>query len=69
MEQQNINKGSFNKDARFLNKSYVWDIHSIFFYLKEYFMALSMEYNIAQMSVASLGDTYSGGPIFDDFLA
>ena len=45
----------------------MWDIHSIFFYLKEYFMALSMEYNIAQMSAAaSLGDTYSGGPIFDD---
>jgi len=40
-------KGSFNKDSRFLkvNKtSCVWDIHSIFFYLKEYFMALSMEY-------------------------
>ena len=33
-------------------------------------MALSMEYNIAQMfAAASLGDTYSGGPIFDDFLA
>jgi len=33
-------------------------------------MALSMEYNVAQMSAAaSLGDTYSGGPIFDDFLA
>ena len=41
-----------------------------FFYFKEYFMALSMEYNVAQMSAAaSLGDTYSGGPIFDDFLA
>ena len=33
-------------------------------------MALSMEYNVAQMfAVTSLGDTYSGGPIFDDFLA
>jgi len=33
-------------------------------------MALSMEYNVVQVSVAaSLGDTYSGGPIFDDFLA
>jgi len=33
-------------------------------------MALSMEYNVAQMSaVASLGDMYSGGPIFNDFLA
>ena len=33
-------------------------------------MALSMEYNVAQMSaVVSLGNTYSGGPIFDDFLA
>ena len=33
-------------------------------------VALSMEYNIAQMSAAaSLSDTYSGGPIFDDFLA
>ena len=41
-----------------------------FFYLKEYFMVLNMEYNVAQMSaVASLGDTYSGDPIFDDFLA
>jgi len=29
-------------------------------------MALSMEYNVVQVSVAaSLGDTYSGGPIFD----
>ena len=29
-------------------------------------MALSMEYNVTQMSAAaSLGDTYSGGPIFD----
>jgi len=67
------NKGFFNKDGRFLNvnnTSYVWDIHSIFFYLKEYFMALSMEYNVAQMSAAtSLGDTYLGSPIFDDFLA
>ena len=33
-------------------------------------MALSMEYNVAQMSAAaSLGDMYSSGPIFDDFLA
>ena len=33
-------------------------------------MALSMEYNVAQMSaVVSLGNTYSGDPIFDDFLA
>jgi len=33
-------------------------------------MALSMEYNIAQMSAAaSLDDTYSGSPVFDDFLA
>ena len=33
-------------------------------------MALSMEYNVIQMSAAtSLGNTYSGGPIFDDFLA
>jgi len=68
-----IYKGSFNKDVRFLNvnkTSCVWDIHSIFFYLKEYFMALSMEYNVAQMSAtASLGNIYSGGPIFDDFLA
>ena len=32
-------------------------------------MALSMEYNVAQMpAAASLGDTYSDGPIFD-FLA
>jgi len=66
-------KRSFNKDARFLNvnkTSCVWDIHSIFFYLEEYFMALSIEYNVAQMSAAaSLGITYSGGPIFDDFLA
>ena len=29
-----------------------------------------MEYNVAEMSAtASLGDTYSGDPIFDDFLA
>jgi len=47
-----------------------------FFYLKEYFMVifwkntLSMEYNVAQMSAAaSLGNTYSGGLIFDNFLA
>jgi len=33
-------------------------------------MALSTEYNIAQMFAAtSLDDTYSDGPIFDDFLA
>jgi len=33
-------------------------------------MALSMEYNVAQMSaMASLGDTYLGSPIFNDFLA
>jgi len=34
-------------------------------------MALSTEYNIAQMfAAASLDDIrYSGGPIFDDFLA
>ena len=33
-------------------------------------MALSRKYNVAQMFAAtSLGDTYSGGPIFDDFLA
>ena len=33
-------------------------------------MALSMEYNVVQMSaVASLGNTYSSDPIFDDFLA
>ena len=33
-------------------------------------MALSMEYNVAQKSAAtSIGDTYSGGLIFDDFLA
>jgi len=33
-------------------------------------MALSMEYNVAQISTAaSLDDTYSGSPIFDDFLA
>jgi len=33
-------------------------------------MVINMEYNVAQMSAAaSLGDTYSGGPIFDDFLA
>jgi len=30
-----------------VNKSYVWDIQSFFFYyLKEYFMALVMEYYI-----------------------
>jgi len=41
-----------------------------FFFLKEYFMALSIEYNVVQMSAAaSLGDTYLGGPIFDDFFA
>ena len=29
-----------------------------------------MEYNVAQMSATvSLDDTYSGGPIFHDFLA
>jgi len=32
-------------------------------------MALSMEYNVAQMSTAASLGTYSGGPIFDDFLA
>jgi len=33
-------------------------------------MALSIEYNVAQIfAAASLGDTYSGSPIFDDFLA
>jgi len=33
-------------------------------------MALSMEYNVTQMFVAaSLGDTYSSDPIFDNFLA
>jgi len=33
-------------------------------------MVLSMKYNIAQMSAtASLDDMYSGGSIFDDFLA
>jgi len=33
-------------------------------------MVLSMEYNVAQMSAAaSLGNTYSSSPIFDDFLA
>jgi len=33
-------------------------------------MTLSMEYNVAQMSAAtSIGDTYSGDSIFDDFLA
>jgi len=33
-------------------------------------MALSIEYNVAQMTAAvSLGDMYSGGPIFGNFLA
>jgi len=40
-----------------------------FFYLKEYFMVLNMEYNVQISAAASLGDTYSGSPIFDDFLA
>jgi len=41
--KSHIYKGYFNKDARFLNvnkTSCVWDIYSIFFYLKEYFMVL-----------------------------
>jgi len=62
----------FYKNARILNvnKTNCEIFTQFFFYLKEYFMALSMEYNIAQMSAAaSLGDTYLGGPIFDDFLA
>jgi len=46
------------------------EISQFFFYLKEYFMALSIEYNIAQISAAaSLGDSYLGGPIFGNFLA
>jgi len=47
-----IYKGYFNKDARFLNvnkTSCVWDIHSIFFYLKEYFMVLVLVWNITSL--------------------
>jgi len=41
-----------------------------FFLFEEYFMALIMEYNVVQMSVAALlADTYCGGSIFDDFVA
>ena len=33
-------------------------------------MALNMKYNVAQVSAAALfSDTYSDGPIFNDFLA
>lgn len=40
-----------------------------FFHLKEYFMTLSMEYNVVRMSAAALlVRTYSRGPIFNNFV-